>query len=80
MNTQINLDKDGNEVLHLVRRFYFKYNDFKTEETLKRQFNTIFERIEKIYGYKGSFKINTSYTNKDFIDGKMTLRLETNYA
>tara|TARA_R110002049_G_scaffold114621_1_gene265851 strand:- start:636 stop:890 length:255 start_codon:yes stop_codon:yes gene_type:complete len=84
MNTQIveriDLDKDGNEVLNLVRRFYFRYNRFKTEETLERQFKIIFERIEKIYGYKDSFKIDTSYTNTDFIDDKATLRLETNYV
>lgn len=84
MNTQIiekiDLDKDGNEVLHLVRRFYFRYNDFKTEETLERQFKVLFKRIEKIYGYKDSFKIDVGYTNTDFIDGKRTLRLETNYV
>lgn len=84
MNTQIveriDSNKDGNEVSHLFRRFYFRYNDFKTEETLERQFKIIFERIEKIYGYKGSFKIDIGYTNTDFIDCKMTLRLETNYV
>ena len=84
MKTQIverrYLDKDGNEVLHLLRRFYFRYNDIKTEETLERQFKTIFERIKNIYGYKGSFKIDTGYTNKDFIEGKITLRIETNHA
>ena len=84
MNTQIikkiDLDKDGNEVLHLRIRFYFRYNDFKTEETLQRQFKLLFKRIEKIYGYKDSFKIDVGYTNTDFIDGKRTLRLETNYV
>jgi len=84
MKTQIiektDLDKDGNEVLRLVRRFYFRFNNFKTEEVLNRQIQKIFKRIKIKYGYKDSFKIDIVYSNTDFIDDKATLVLETNYA